>query len=146
MTSLLETIESYLQESKGLIRIKYEDFITLVALAEKRYLEEQAEVEKRKIRLIASGGGCKGEMTRKEGICLSLVNLRQEPTFEIIGLLFDLWRTKANNTFNYWVEILREILPFSQIEGAKNDEQKYQELWEGLSEYKLIIDSAEEAI
>ncbi|WP_266887270.1 hypothetical protein [Trichormus azollae] len=40
--------------------------------------------------------------------------------------MFDLWRTKANNTFNYWVEILREILPVSQIEGAKNDEQKYQ--------------------
>jgi hypothetical protein len=103
MTSPLETIESYLQESKGLIGIKYEDFITLVALAEKRYLEKQAEVEKRKVRLIASGGGCKGEMTRKEGICLSLVDLRQKPTFEIIGLLFDLWRKKANNTFNYWV-------------------------------------------
>jgi hypothetical protein len=36
--------------------------------------------------------------------------------------LFDLWRTKANNTFNYWVEILREILPISQIEEAKKDE------------------------
>ncbi|WP_430794788.1 transposase family protein [Trichormus azollae] len=39
--------------------------------------------------------------------------------FEILGLLFDVSRTKANNTFNYWVEILREILPVSQIEQAK---------------------------
>jgi hypothetical protein len=60
--------------------------------------------------------------------------------------LFDLWRTKANNTLNYWVEILREILPVSQIQEAKKDELKYQELWEGLSQYKLIIDSAEKAI
>jgi hypothetical protein len=115
MTSPLERIELYPQESKRLIGIKYEDFITLVALAEKRHLEKQAEIEKRKIRLIASGGGLKVEMTLKEGICLSLVDLRQKPTFEIPGLLFDLWGTKANNTFNYWVEILRKILHVSQI-------------------------------
>jgi hypothetical protein len=119
MTSPLERIELYPQESKILIRIKYEDFITLVALAEKRHLEKQAEIEKRKIRLIASGGECKAEMTPKEGVGLCLVDLRQKPTFETLGLLFDLWRTKANNTFNYWVEILREILPVSQIEEEK---------------------------
>jgi hypothetical protein len=54
-------------------------------------------------------------MTLKEGICLSLVDLRQKPKFEISGLLFDLWGTKANNTFNDCVEILREILSVSQI-------------------------------
>jgi hypothetical protein len=117
-----------------------------VELAEKRYVEKQAEVEKRKIRLIVYGGGCKAEMTPKEGVCLCLVDLRQKPTFKILGLVFDLWRKKANNTLNYWVEILRKILPVSQIEEAKRDKQKYQELWEGLSEYLLIIDSAEQAI
>lgn len=146
MTSPLERIELYPQESKRLIGIKYEDFITLVALAEKRHLEKQAEIEKRKIRLIASGGGRKAEMTPKQGVCLCLVYLRQKPTFEILGLLFDVSRTKANNTFNYWVEILREMLPASQIEEAKKDEQKYQELCERLCEYELIIDSAEQAI
>jgi hypothetical protein len=146
MTSPLERIELYPQESKRLIGIKYEDFITLVELASKRHLEKQAEIEKRKIRLIASGGGRKAEMTPKQGVCLCLVYLRQKPTFEILGLLFDVSRTKANNTFNYWVEILREILPASQIEEAKKDEKKYQELCERLSEYELIIDSAEQAI
>ena len=107
MTSPLARIEFYPQESKRLIGIKYEDFITLVALAEESHLEKQAEIEKIKIRLIASGGGRKAEMTPKEGICVCLVDLRQKPTFEILGLLFDLWRTKANNTFHYWVEILR---------------------------------------
>jgi hypothetical protein len=37
---------------------------------------------------------------------------------------------------------LREILPISQIEKAKKDEQKYQELWEEMSQYELLIDSA----
>ena len=77
-------------------------------------------------------------MTSREGVCISLVDLRQKPIFEILGLLFDLWRTKANNTFNYWVEILREILPSSQIEEANKYEQEYQELWEGLTEYPLL--------
>ncbi len=146
MTSPLERMELYRQESKRLIGIKYEDFMTLVALAEKRHLEKQSEIEKRKIRLIASGGGCKAGMTPKEGVCLCLVDLKEKPTFEVLGLLFDVSRTKANNAFNYWLEILREILAVSQIEEAKKDEQKYQEPCEGLSEYELIIDSAEQAI
>jgi hypothetical protein len=41
---------------------------------------------------------------------------------------------------------LREVLPVSQIEEAKKDEQKYQELWEELSQYELLIDSGEKAI
>lgn len=146
MTSPLKRIESHPEESKRLIGIKYEDFITLVALASKRHKEKQAEIEKRKVRLIAAGGGRKGEMTPEEAVCLCLVYLRQKPTFEILGLLFDVSRTKANNTFNYWVEILREILPASQVEEVKDDDKKYQELCEKLCEYELIVDSAEQAI
>ncbi len=70
MTSPLERIELYPQESKRSIGIKYEDFMTLVeefmtlvVLAEKTHLKKQAEIEKIRIRLIASGGGSKAEMT-----------------------------------------------------------------------------------
>ncbi|MEA5507118.1 hypothetical protein VB735_29295 [Halotia wernerae UHCC 0503] len=38
-----------------------------VSIAEKRYLEKQAEIEKRKVRLIASGRGRKAEMISAEG-------------------------------------------------------------------------------
>jgi hypothetical protein len=76
MTSLLERTESYPQESKRLIGIKYEEIMTLVALGEKRHLDKQVEIEKREIRLIASGGGRKAEMTPKNGVCLYLVDLR----------------------------------------------------------------------
>jgi hypothetical protein len=76
MISPLERIGLYPQESKRLIGIKYEDFMKLVALAGKRHLDKQAEIEKRKIRLIAFGGGRKAEMTPKEGVCLCLVDLK----------------------------------------------------------------------
>ncbi|MEO3704015.1 hypothetical protein [Trichormus azollae] len=49
MTSPLERIELYPQESKRLIGTKYEDFMILVALAEKRDLEKQAEIEEEKL-------------------------------------------------------------------------------------------------
>ncbi|MEO3704997.1 hypothetical protein [Trichormus azollae] len=81
MTSPLERIELYPQESKRLIGTKYEDFMILLALAEKRDLEKQAEIEQRKIRLIGFGGGCKAGKTPNEGVCLCLVDLKQKPTF-----------------------------------------------------------------
>ena len=142
MTSPLTRIESHPHESKRLIGINYDQFLALVALAEQRHIDKQAEIEKNKIRIIAKGGGRKSEMSPKEGICLCLVYLRQKPIFEILGLLFDISKTKANDAFNYWLDILRDILPASQIEEVETDNQKYQELQRMLSEYELIVDSA----
>lgn len=145
MTSPLVRMESHPQEAKRLIGINYEQFLALVVLAEQRHREKLSEIEKKKIRIIAAGGGRKPQMSAKEGICLCLVYLRQKPTFEILGLLFDISKTKANDAFNYWVDILREILPASQIEEVSKDIQKFKELQQKLSEYELIVDSAEQA-
>ena len=146
MTSPLARIESHPHEAKRLIGINYDQFLALVVLAEQRHIEKQAELEKNKVRIIAKGGGRKAEISPKEGVCLCLVYLRQKPIFEILGLLFDISKTKANDAFNYWVDILREILPASQIEEVELNSQKYQELQRILSEYELIIDSAEQPI
>ncbi len=136
MTSPLTRIESHPHESKRLIGINYDQFLALVALAEQRHIDKRAEIEKNKIRIIAKGGGRKSEMSPKEGICLCLVYLRQKPIFEILGLLFDIDKTKANDAFNYWLDILRDILPASQIEEVETDSQKYQELQRMLKEYR----------
>ena len=95
MTSAWTRIESHPQESKRLINIDYADFIALVSLAQQRHLEKQAEIEKRKVCIIAPGGGRKPEMSPKGGICLCLVSLRQKPRFDILALLFDISKTKA---------------------------------------------------
>lgn len=146
MTTPLERIESHPHESKRLIGIEYEHFLALVELAEKRHLEKQAFIEKNKIRLVAKGGGRRPDMSAKKGICLCLIYLRQKPIFEILGLLFDVSKTKANDTFNYWIEILREILPASKIEEVSESEEKYQKLRQSLLEYELIVDSASQPI
>jgi len=61
-------------------------------------------------------------------------------------LLFDISKTKANDAFNYWVEILRDILPASQMEEVSKSSQDYEQLRRILGEYELIVDSAEQAI
>ncbi|AUB41744.1 Mobile element protein [Nostoc flagelliforme CCNUN1] len=109
MTNTLVKIESHPQSAKRLIGINYEQFITLVALAEQRHKQKQIEIEKNKVRIIASGGGRKPKMSLREGVCLCLIYLRQKPTFDILGLFFDISKTKANDAFNYWVKVLTRI-------------------------------------
>lgn len=146
MTSPLKRIESHHHESKRLIGIEYDQFLALVALAEARHQKKQAELEKSKIRINAPGGGRKSEMTAKEGVCLCLVYLKQKPIFEVLGLLFDVSKTKANDACNYWVDILRDILPASQMEEVEGSDKKYEELRLNLTEYQLIVDSAEQPV
>jgi len=62
----------------------------------------------------------------RRGLSLSSI-FEAKPIFEILGLLFDVSKTKANDAFN-WIEILRDILPASQMEEVKRDVQKYKEL------------------
>ena len=40
-------------------------------------------------------------------------------TFQLLGIQFGVSKSTANDTFNYWVPILRELLPSSLIEQVK---------------------------
>ena len=50
----------------------------------------------------------------------------------------------ANDTFNYWLPILKELLPSSLIEQVKKNESDYEIVKEILTEYELIVDSYEQ--
>ena len=117
----------------------------MVNLATEKHQQKQAEIEQAKTRINARGGGRKPGISIREGGCLCLVYLRQKPTFEILGLLFDISRTKAHETFHYWIDILRDILPASSIEAAEGNEEKTEELRD-LKEYELIVDSTEQPV
>jgi len=52
--------------------------------------------------------------------------LRQNQFFKF-WVLFDVSKTSANDAFNYWVDILRDILPASVMEEVQGIE-KYEEL------------------
>lgn len=74
-------------------------------------------------------------------MCLCLFYLRQLPTFEVLGLQFGVSKTEANDTFHYWLNILRELLPASLLEQVEDQASDYEIVQEILTEFRLIVDS-----
>jgi len=108
------------------------------ALAEARHIQKQAEFERNKIRI---NKGVDAKLRCPQGgLSLSCV-FEAKPIFLSLGLLFDVSKTSANDAFNYWVDILRDILPASVMEEVQGRE-KYEELQN--CSYQLIVDSAEQ--
>lgn len=67
------------------------------------------------------------------------------PTFEVLGIQFEISKTEANDTFHKWLQILRKLLPASLLEELKNQPQNRDMLNELLEEIELLVDSTEQA-
>ncbi|WP_229501654.1 transposase family protein [Nostoc mirabile] len=66
------------------------------------------------------------------------------PTFEILGLHFGISKTEANDTFHYWLKILRKVLPASLLEQVETNDGSKAIAKELLKEFQLIVDSMEQ--
>nr|WP_306297029.1 transposase family protein [Nostoc sp. C052] len=102
--------------------------------------------EKQKIRINASGGGRPSKLSISEQVCLCLFYLRQMPTFQVLGMMFGVSKTEANDTFHYWIPILRDILPSSLLEQVSNNESDLLFVQEVLTNFRLLVDSLEQPI
>ena len=80
----------------------------------------------------------------EEQIILTLVYLRQNVTFLVLGLMFEVTESTANNYFHYWIKILNEALPPSLIEQANISENWSDNLSNFLSQSELIVDNLEQ--
>ncbi|BAZ65751.1 hypothetical protein NIES4106_53640 (plasmid) [Fischerella sp. NIES-4106] len=119
MSNVLNHIEENPQETKRLIGMEYEQLQQLIQNVERLHNEKRAALESEKIRIIAGGGGRKPKLSVKEQIILTLVYLRHMTTFQLLGIQFGVSESTANDTFNYWLPLLREMLPSSLIEQVK---------------------------
>jgi hypothetical protein len=90
-----------------------------------QYKKLQVQIESKKIRINQKGGGWKPKLEIKEEVCLCLFDLRKMPTFEILGLHFGISKTEAKDTFNYWLEILGNVLPASLLEQVEKHDSDY---------------------
>lgn len=106
--------------------------------------QQQVQTERTKIRLNAKGGGRPPKLTMAEQVCLCLVYLRHLPTFEVLGIQFGVSKTEANDTFHYWLAVLRKLFPASLLEQLENEASKIEMVLELLSEFRLIVDSTEQ--
>ena len=137
-------IQEYPHRTKQILGITNDQFRDLLSFAEMHHNELQAEIERNKVRRNEKGGGRKPKLDIYEEICLCLFYLRQMPTFEILGLQFGISKTEANDTFHYWLGILRKILPASLLEQVEKNESDYAIAIELLTEFQLIVDSMEQ--
>ena len=125
MKNPLHYIQEYPHRTKQILGITNDQFRDLLSIASMHHNEFQAEIERNKVRINEKGGGRKPKLDISEEICLCLFYLRQMPTFEVLGLHFGVSKTEANDTFHYWLEILRKILPASLLEQVKEHDSDY---------------------
>ena len=102
-----------------MIGLKHEQLQILIKNATRLHNEKQASREAKKVRVITSGGGRKPKLSLTEQIILTLVYLRHLTTFQLLGIQFGVSESTANDTFNYWLPLLEELLPSSLIEQVK---------------------------
>jgi hypothetical protein len=141
-----EYIQKNPQETKRLLGIdcqQLQELIVLGKLANQKHKEQQ---EKSKVRIIKAGGGNHPKLSEELQIILTLVYLRQHPSFQMLGLLFQVSESTAHNIFNYWLKILEEELPESILEQVKKSPEEKILILEELEKSELIVDSAEQAI
>lgn len=60
------------------------------------------------------------------------------------GLSRGISKSSANDTFHYWLRILRNILPASLLEQVERNASDYAIALELLKEFQLIVDSMEQ--
>ncbi|WP_459195200.1 transposase [Nostoc sp. FACHB-892] len=144
MSDILNHIEQNPKKAKRLIGLEYEQLQQLIQNAERLHHKKQELLESKKVRIIAGGGGRKPKLSLKEQIILTLVYLRHLTTFELLGIQFGVSESTANDTFNYWLPIFRELLPSSLIEQVKKNESDLMVVKEILTDYELIVDSYEQ--
>ena len=144
MCDILNHIEQNPKETQRLIGLEYKQLQQLIQNAEQLHHEKQATLESQKIRIIAGGGGRKPKLSIQEQIILTLVYLRHMTTFQLLGIQFGVSESTANDTFNYWLPLLRELLPSSLLEQVKKNASDYEIVKEILTEYELTVDSYEQ--
>ena len=119
MNHILQYLEGKPNETKRIIGITYTQFIDLVTQATQLHILKKNIDSLNNPTLIASGGGRKRKLTLTEEILLTLYYLHNYPTFQLLGINFNISESSAHNIFHYWLNILRELLPESLLEQVK---------------------------
>ena len=142
MTIIGDDLDRDPEESKRIIGITFEQFQELAQRAEEIHQHKQQA----RPRLIQPGGGRRRKLSVQQEILLTLVYLHQFPTFQMLGIQFEVSESTAHDIFHYWVDTLSEILPASLMEQFKKKDSELEWIEETLAELDLIVDSYQQPI
>lgn len=138
-------LQKHPKEAKRLLGINYQQLEPLIEHSKIWHQKKQEEISQQKIRVNQPGGGRGSQLSIEEQILLTLIYLRHHLTFQILGLMFKVSESTANQVFAYWQKLWRENLPPSLLEQAKKEGDSLEVLLEELSQYELIVDSGEQS-
>jgi hypothetical protein len=128
MKKILEYLETHQQETQRLLGIKYEKLNKLLERAIELHNKKQEQEEAVAKRLVKKGAGRKPKLSLEEQVILTLTYLRHLTTFQLLGIQFGVSETTANDLFNYWWPIIRELLPESLLEEVKKTKKSTKSL------------------
>jgi hypothetical protein len=143
MSLILDTLEKKPKEAKRLLGISYEQFNKLVCLVKQLHQEQIEFKETQKIRIIGAGGGNRPKLAVEDQILLTIIYLRHNPTFQMLGIQFGVSESTAHYTFHYWQSILEQALPPSILEQVKKCPSEEEWIKEIIASLELIVDSWE---
>jgi hypothetical protein len=122
MNKIRDYIEKNPQQTKRLLGMEYEQLLQLIKAAQLLDIERKQMRDEKKVRLIKSGGGCRPKLSAESQFILTLTYLHQSPTFQMLGIQFEVSESTANDIFHYWLKVLRELLPASLVEQVKKNQ------------------------
>ncbi|MGG6270325.1 transposase [Leptolyngbya sp. AN10] len=144
MKNLFHYIQTSPHRSRSLLGIEYEQLLPLITYLRQLEADHQAEQNARKIRVNAAGAGRPSALSAETEILLCLYYLRHYPTYEILGLTFEVSASQAHAVVYYWVQFLRQALPASLCEEFEDCEAAWSVVTEMLVDWELIVDSTEQ--
>ena len=119
MSNVLEYIETNPQEAQRLLGLKYGQLKQLLEKVIELHNHKVELAESKKVRIIRGGGGRKPKLSLPEQVILTLTYLRHLTTFQLLGIQFGVSESNANDIFNYWFPLLKELLPSILLEEVK---------------------------
>lgn len=134
------------KDCKRLLGLSFEQLGELIEHCKRLHQSHQEEVEKRKKRVIRAGGGQSPILSLENQIILTLLYLRHNLSFQMVGLMFEVSESTAHNVFNNWQELLEAGLPASLLEQIKKSPAAEAEILQKLVTQELVVDSTEQAI
>ncbi|MBE9070731.1 transposase family protein [Leptolyngbya cf. ectocarpi LEGE 11479] len=101
----------------------YQEFSDLIAVIVSNQSARKDQLSPAKV-YINAPGGCPPKLSEAEEVSLCLLYLRQYPTFELLGLHYDVCESTAHDIYHRWVLRLRHHLPSSWLEELGDDPEQ----------------------
>jgi 1,2-phenylacetyl-CoA epoxidase PaaB subunit len=144
MKKLLDYIQTYPHRSCAILGINLSEFEVLMQQIEQAEHQHQLAVEAQKVRIHRQGAGRPPKLSLAECMGLCLIYLRHNPTFEVLGWMFEVSRSEAHETFHWGLNRLRQVLPASLFEEYGDDPELWVVVQEILRDEVLLADSTEQ--